>query len=265
MAVVRKPAVMLAGALVLYWNSEQLLGVVPLKPYELGEILSSRPEAALACAGTVVAVASVLAFKRVKRLDLELAAGADIALILRDAIDMMTRLRSFCIGVYQIRRDLEIFEPGNEVDPSEARRIMDRIAASWQVLQARVPQLRKDQSDFWRISNRLIDVDGLHSTAIRARAVTPYALSRAQKHALVLAEKAGFPLPGEGDDPGSYLDYLDVYEGTSLPEFLHADEEDWNRFLEWMGFASSIGSSAVALPSAITSARMVWAVLRMRD
>ncbi|WP_180859098.1 hypothetical protein [Stenotrophomonas maltophilia] len=264
-AFLRRPTVTLAIVYALYCSSERIFGVAPLKMYELGEIVASKPEAALAAAGTVVAVASMLAFKRVKRLDLELAAAADISLVLKDGMDMMTRLRGFATGVYEVRQLLLPFNPECQMEPEEARRRMDEITARWTVLHAKVPLLRTDQSEMWQLSSRILDIERQHGVVIKARMLAPYALSKAQPLALQMAEKAGFHLPAEQDSVGFYLDCLEVYGGISIPEFLEADEKVWTRFLEWMGAASAIGSSSIALPSAVTAARTAWTIARLRD
>lgn len=265
LGVLQKPVVLLAGSLVLYWASEMLFGVTPLKPYELGELIAGRPEAALTAAGTVIAVASLLAFKRAKRLDLELAAGADIASALRDGMNLMTRLKLFCELVVELRDEVDQLGPPGELSRDQVKQKMDAIDARWTLIQRKVPQTRQDQTEIWGISNRIIALEGQHSTVIRARALTPYALSRAQAHALALAESSSFLLPEDGYDAGDYLDFLEVYDGTSIDDFLEAHEEHWTRFLEWMGMATTIGASSIALPSAINASRMAWQLLRLRD
>lgn len=265
LGVLQKPAALLAGSLVLYWASESLFGVRPLKPYELGELVTGRPEAAMTAVGIVIAVASLLAFKRSKRLDLELAAGADVASALRDGMNLVTRLKLFCEMVVELRDEVDEIGPGTHLSTAEAKSKLEWLSARWTVLRRRVPQIRQDQTELWEISNRIIALEGQHSTVIRARALVPYALSRASNHALALAERSGFLLPDEGDSAGEYLDYLETYDGISIDDFLQSHEEHWTRFLEWMGMATTIGASSVALPSAINASRMAWQLLRMRD
>lgn len=265
LGVLQKPTALLAGSLALYWASETLFGVTPLKPYELGELFTGRPEAAMTAVGTVIAVASLLAFKRAKRLDLELAAGADIASALRDGMNLVTRLQLYCETVVELREAVDQLGADTHLSTEEVKSKVEWLAARWTVLRRKIPQIRQDQSDLWEISNRIIAIEGQHSTVIRARALVPYALWRARDHALALAKESGFLLPDEDDGPVEYLDLLNTYEGVSINDFLISHEKQWTRFLEWMGMATTIGASSVAPPSAINACRMAWQLLTLRD
>lgn len=264
-SLLRRPTVMLASTWALYCVSERLFGVAPLKMYELGELVFTRPEATFAAASIVVAVASMLAFKRVKRLELELDVGSEIALVLKDGMDMMTRLRGFCVGVYELRQLLTPPVGGWQATPAEAQGRIGEITARWEVLKDELPQLRKDQRALWSISSRLVDIDVLHGVALRAAILAPFALRHAQRLSLEVAAKGGFLLPADDEEVGHYLDSLEIYKGISIEQFLSADEEKWSRCIEWLGSAASIGASSVARPSSITAVRAAVTVLRMRD
>ncbi len=265
LGVLQKPTALLAGSLVLYWASETLFGVTPLKLYELGELFTGRPEAAMTAVGIVIAVASLLAFKRAKRLDLELAAGADIASALRDGMNLVSRLQLYCETVVELREGVDQIGVDTHLSTDEVKSKVEWLAARWTVLRRKIPQIRQDQNDLWEISNRIIAIEGQHSTVIRARILVPHALWRAREHALALAKESGFLLPDEDDGPVEYLELLETYEGVSIDDFLISHEERWTRFLECMGMATTIGASSVALPSAINACRMAWQLLTLRD
>ncbi len=102
----RRPIVVFMAAILCYLNWEHWFGVRPLRLYELMDVLESKTEATIAAAGLLVAIASITAFRHVKRLDLELAAAAAITAVIRDASAVFSGLGSIVMLWWRPKRPI---------------------------------------------------------------------------------------------------------------------------------------------------------------
>lgn len=259
----RRPLVLLGLSLILYFYSDRLFGITPLKPYELIEMLGQAQEATVAAAGLVVAIASVTAFKHVKRLDLELAASSAITAIIRDGMDLLTRNRLYCDAVLEVSElwrhrymTLDLSE--------EAKRDLDQeIDDAWYGLLRAAPKARVDRDEIWAIARRLIDLNDQHGAVLRSKILTPFFLERALHHFEVIAGAATFVVPSDDATPRTFLPAFPLAGKEGVSAYLALDHRHTLRFLGYLGGASSIGSSAVAPASLVTAVRMAANVWKM--
>ncbi|WP_313424159.1 hypothetical protein [Stenotrophomonas rhizophila] len=251
-ALFRRPSFALAILLLIYWNAEALFGVRPLRFYELGEWTASKPEAVVGAVGIVVAVASMLAFKRVKRLDLELAVGAEIAGILKDAMELITRTREYCSDIDHLKEILREVSADPSPPPERVVERMRMLDIRWKMLRENVPQLRKDQDQIWDIPDKIDALFTVHGAVLRSKVVTPFLLQLARGYAAVIAQKMQLLLPEDDDEAGHFLDYLEEYKLVSIEDFRRMDASQAVKFSGCMGGAASIGTSSIVPPSAIT-------------
>jgi len=261
-ALVRRPTVILIALLVLYWNCERIFGVAPLKPYELTDLIGQAKEAAIAAAGLVLAAASVSAFKRVKRLDLELAAGSAIKLMMRDASELLSRNQLFCENLIELREKYLRSIDGTESTAEQRAGLTREIAVRWEFLMSSVQQKRSDQEQTWNLPRRLIELKNQHSAILQSRVVTPWLLERAQHHLEVVADAAQYPIPADGQAAREFIAGL-LTSGARASSYLDADEKHAMKFFGYMGGASVIGSTSVAPASVINAIRAGWRLWKM--
>ncbi len=243
-------------SLILYYWSESLLGVVPLKAYELTDLLGGNKEASIAAAALVVAVVSVSAFRRVKRLDLELAAASDIKAIIRDCQELLTRNRLYCETLLSIKEQYLATFDGDSTNPAERARLRWEIRASWSVLTASVKQTQQDRKAVWDLVQRIIDLDNRHSAILHSKVLTPWFLERGQRHLEEIADAMVVPIPGESEDVGAFMRFFLLNGVQAAHNYLDADRMHRNKVYTSLGGASSIGTTSVAPASAITAIRM---------
>ncbi len=262
-AFLRRPSIVLVILTLLYLNAEKLLGIVPLRPYGLGEWISDRPEVAIGAAGIVVAVASMLAFKRVKRLDLELVVGTEIAVILKDAMEMVSRTREYCSDIDCLKSIL--MEVGSDPPPSPQRAIerMEMLKIRWDMLLEDIPQLRVDQEKIWNVPSRIDDLFTMHGVVLRSKVVAPLLLTLSNRYSIVVARNMRLLLPRAEDEVAAFLDRLDAYKGVSVADFRKVDVNQVLKFAGCMGGASSLGTSSIVPPSAVTVAALAVKLWRI--
>lgn len=262
-AFIRRPTGMLIVALVLYHYCERIFGVAPLKPYELSDLIVDAKEATIAAAGIVVAAASVSAFKRVKRLDLELAAGADIKSMMRDASDLLGRNQLYCEKLLELREKYLESISGDGRTAEQRGALRSEVAIRWEVLMSSVQERRSDQEETWNLPRRLTELKNQHSAILQSKVVTPWLLERAQHHLEIVVDAAEYPIPAEDNAVRDFVPTLLMAPGKRARSYLDADEKDAMKFFGYMGGASVIGSTSVAPSSVINAVRTAWRLWKM--
>lgn len=262
-SLLRRPLPVLVGAVVLYINSESLLGVAPLKPYEFTDLIWGAKETTIAAAGVLVAIASVTAFKHVKRLDLELAAAADITGVIRDLSALLARNRVYCDSILELREKYLSSMDGDTKSAADRGEIRRDIDAGWAVLTASASQTRDDLREVWRLIHRLNDLQNQHGAVLRSRFLAPWMLERAAYHVGIMAEAAIFPIPGPNERPGQFIPPFLLLGASRVTKYLEVDAKHSMRAMGYLGAASSIGATSVAPVSLLNAARMGWKFWRM--
>ncbi len=254
--MVRKPWGMLAASLLAYHWSERALGVGPLKLYELTDVLGQNKEASIAAAALVVAIVSVSAFRRVKRLDLELAAAADIKEIIRDGQELLSRNRLYCEELLRLHRMYQDSHGGslsNITDRNKARRTLPLV---WQSLSRSAERTRQDRTEIWKLMQRINDLSIRHSAILHSKIMAPLLLERAQRHLEAIADSALFPVPGSDELGDVFIRAYTLDDKERTIRYLEVDKTRRSGLFECLGGASSLGASSVALPSVVTTIRM---------
>jgi len=260
---IRRPSIVLAGSIILYMNSEAWLGIKPLGFFELAERATDATEITLAAAGVLVAMASLMAFKAAKRLDLELAAAADVSVLIRDTGALLVRNRMYCERILRVKElHIESIDAvGKTADQTKAAR--DRRDVEWSCLLDTVDQVHADRSGVWDLVRRLGDLNNQHGPIIRTRVLMPLMLERAQASLEELGSATVYVIPGKEDDVGRFMGSFFLSGAKDVANYLEVDDRHMLRVLGYLGGASSIGSTAVAPVSLITALRMVAKVWRM--
>jgi len=262
LAFIRRPSVVLVLLALVYWKAESLFGVAPLRLFELGEWISSQPEAAIAAAGVVVAVASMLAFKRVKRLDLELSVGAEISVILKESIEIINRTRSYCSDIDLLKCILVEVSADPPPSPARVAERMTMLEIRWKMLLEEVPQLRIDQDTIWDIHTRIEDLFTMHGVVLRSKVVTPFLLWVAQRSAIEIAQQMRLLLPKDNTKAGAFLDDLEIYKGISVKDFRRADAKHGRTLSGCLSGAAAIGTSSILPPASLTVAALAFKLWR---
>lgn len=259
----RRPIVVLMAAILCYLNWEHWFGVRPLRLYELLDVLGSKTEATIAAAGLLVAIASITAFRHVKRLDLELAAAASITAIIRDASAVFSRIRLYCDALVAAKDAyLEVVDAtGKTAGQSQGDR--ERLNLAWTMVMKRVEKMREDQEAVWEIARRLIDLNDQHGAIIRTKVLTPWLLERALYHAETLASGMVFPVPNQGESARTFIPSYFLIGAKQVADYIALDEKHRMRLLGFLGGASAIGSSSVAPVSLITAVRSAGQLWRL--
>ncbi|WP_141057472.1 hypothetical protein [Stenotrophomonas rhizophila] len=263
-SLLQRPFFLLVLTIGLYLVSERLLGVVPLKLFELTEAMAGAKEATLAAAGLVVAIVSVSAFKHAKRLDLELAASAEISSISSDLITVLSRYGIYCEKVLEIKsRFVTRYDPG--LHPA-ARAELDRdLKQDWTILLTRVRDISADRDEIWSLIRRLIEVSQKHQPVLGSRFLTPIMLERAQFHLEAIANAATFPVPEQDHNLVEYMRVFILFGVSDVNRYMHAERKHKIKLLGYLGGASSIGSTTIAPRSAMNAVRMAWKLMRLRE
>lgn len=263
-ALVQRPFFMLLAALGFYLGTERILGVAPLKPFELSEAMASAPEVTLAAAGLVVAIVSVSAFKHAKRLDLELAASAEIASISSDLITVLTRYGIYCEKILEIKSRFVIcYHPNLNRD---ARAKLDEdLEQDWTILLTRVKEISSDRDELWSLIRRLMEVYQKHQPVLGSRFLTPIMLERAQFHLEAVANAATFPVPEQDHNLIEYMRAFILFGVPSVHRYIQVERKHKIKLLGYLGGASSIGSTTVAPRSVLSAVRMAWKLMRLRE
>lgn len=262
LALAQRPAVLLLVAIALYICSEPLLGVVPLKPHELSEVLAGAKEATIAAAGLVVAIASISAFKHAKRLDLELAVSADISAINSDAIKVLTRYGFYCEKIIEIKNLFAArYDP--LMSPSARKELDEHLAVEWQLLLRWAKEIDVERDAIWSLIRRILELAQKHQAIIGSRIITPILLERAQVHLEAIANAASFPVPDQDQELLEYIRAFMLYGVPSVQNYQQVELMHKVKFLGYFGAASSIGSNSIAPRSLVTAGRMVWKLMRL--
>lgn len=254
--VLRRRSGILVSSMILYYWSESLFGITPLKAYELTDLLAGNKEASIAAAALVVAIVSVSAFRRVKRLDLELAAASDIKEIIGDCQELLTRNRLYCEALLRIQEQYLATFDGDSTTPEERVRLRSAIRSSWSVLTESVKQTQQDRKGVWDLVQRIIDLDNLHSAILHSKILAPWFLERGQRHLEEIAGAMIVPIPGESEDVGTFMRFFLLNGAQAAREYLDVDRKHRNSVYTSLGGASAIGTTSVAPASAITAIRM---------
>lgn len=256
LTVLRRPSGILVLSMMLYHWSESLFGITPLKAYELTDLLGSNKEATIAAAGLVVAIASVSAFRRVKRLDLELAAASDIKAIIRDCQDLLTRNRLYCEELLSIKEQYLATFDGDRTTPAERVRLRSDVRASWAVLTGSLKWTHQDRQNIWGLVQRIVDLDNRHSSILHSKILAPWFLERAQRHLKEIAAAMIVPMPGEGEEVVTFMRFFLLNGAQAARDYLDTDRKHRDKVYTSLGWASAIGTTSVAPTSAITAIRM---------
>lgn len=256
----QRPLFLLIVAVILYHNCYSIFGVRPLSPNELTELLFSVKEVTIAAAGLVVAIASITAFKHVKRLDLELAASNDITSISRDASSVLTRYALYCEKILEIKARYASRYDRNM--SREARALLDdELDAEWQVLLKAAGQIDDQRDAVWSILRRLAEIGEKHQAVIGSRIVTPILLELAQSHLEKLANAAVFPVPKTDQKLLEYIRAFMLNGVKPVRDYLEVDSSHRLKVLGYLGGASSIGSSSIA-PSRLLKNHLMCGAVR---
>ncbi len=260
---VRRPFVVLAFCAALYFKAESWLGVRPLSALEILQVLSGAPEVAVAGAGVLVAMASVIAFRNVKRLDLELAAAASISVVIRDTGALLVRNRLYCEHLLEAR-DLYFAcfdgETASFAERTSARRDRD---VSWACLLDTTDQARKDRAEIWVLVRRIIDLNDQHVPIIRTSIIVPWLLERAQENLEVLAAATVFVTPERDSKITEFMPAFFLNGVKDAADYLCVDDKHRLKVLAYLGGAASIGSTSVAPVSLVTAVRMFAKIWRI--
>lgn len=260
---VRRSAVVLVGCIVLYAKAEDWLGIKPLGLMELLELATSATEVTIAAAGVLVAMASVIAFKSAKRLDLELAAAAAISLLIRDTGALLVRNRMYCERILEVKQFHIESMDGVGKSPAHTKAARDRRDIAWRCLLDTVEQVQADRSGVWDLVRRMGDLNDQHGPIIRTSVLVPLFLETAQANLEVLASATVYVIPSTDEDLGTYMASFFLVGAKDVSDYLVIDERHRLRVMGYLGGASSIGSTSVAPVSLITAARLVLKVWRM--
>lgn len=263
-ALAQRPFFILLALICLYLNSEGMLGVVPLKPFELSETMAGAKEATLAAAGLVVAIVSVSAFKHAKRLDLELAASAEISSISSDLITVLTRYGIYCEKILEIKsRFLTRYD--QDMHPVARRKLDEDLQQDWAIVLTRVREISADRDELWSLNRRISEVFQKHQPVLGSRLFTPIMLERAQFHLLAVTSAATFPVPEQDHNLFEFMRAFLLNGLPSVHRYIQAERQHKTKLLGYLGGASSIGSSTIAPRSFLNAGRMAWKLMRLRE
>lgn len=261
-SLAQRPFFVLLGAIALYMSSESLFGVQPLKAYELSEVLAGAKEATIAVAGLVVAIASVSAFKRAKRLDLELAVASDIAAISSDVTKVLTRYSLYCEKILDIKtRFASRYDP---VMRAVDRRKLDAdLEIEWQLLLRWAKEIDVERDAVWSLIRRMLEVGEKHQAVIGSRFMTPILLERAQFHLEAIANAATFAVPSQDAKLLEYIRAFMLFGVQNTQRYLEVERTHRTKLLGSLGGASSIGANMIAPRSFLHASRLAWKLMRM--
>lgn len=263
-ALAQRPFFLLLVAIGLYFSSETILGVVPLKPFELSEAMASAKEATLAAAGLVVAIVSVSAFKHAKRLDLELAASAEISSISSDLITVLTRYGVYCEKILELKARFVIrYHP--DLPPDVKEKLDEDLQQEWTILLTRVREISADRDEIWSLIRRILGVFQRHQPVLGSRILTPILLERAQFHLEAVASASTFPVPEQDDKLVDFMRAFILFSVPSVHRYRRVEKKHRTKLLGYLGGASSIGSSTIAPRSMLNAGRMAWKLMRLRE
>jgi len=259
----RRPGVVLIGCIILYLQAEEWFRIKPLSFLELSERATADTEATIAAAGLLVALASVIAFKAAKRLDLELAAAADISLLIRDAGALLVRNRMYCERILRIKQlhVQSIDGVGKTAQQTKAAR--DVRDLEWSCLLDTVDQVHADRTGVWDLIRRIGDLSNQHGPIIRTRILAPLFLERAQASLEKIGEATVFLIPPKDAQVGMYMASFFLAGAKDVADYLDVDDRHMLRVMGYLGGASAIGSTSVAPVSLITAVRMALKAWRM--
>ncbi|WP_447945011.1 hypothetical protein [Stenotrophomonas indicatrix] len=263
-ALAQRPFFLLLAAIGLYYSSDTILGVVPLKPFELSEAMAGAKEATLAAAGLVVAIVSVSAFKHAKRLDLELAASAEISLISSDLINVLTTYGIYCQKILELKDRFAIrYHP--DLHPVAREKLDEDLRQEWAILLTRVREISADRDEIWSLIRRILGVFQKHQPVLGSRILTPIMLERAQFHLEAVANAATFPVPERDHNLVEFMRVFMVLGVPSVHRYVQVERRHKTKLLGYLGGASSIGSSTIAPRSVLNAGRMAWKLMRLRE